>query len=38
MISCVSKILTLNMNNFDALVTMNLKLAMIILWSFCYTH
>ena len=26
------------LNAFDAIVAMNLKLTMIILWSFCYTH
>jgi len=33
-----SKISTLNANNFDAIVAMNLKLAKIILYSFCYTR
>ena len=33
-----SKISTLNANNFDTIVAMNLKLAMIILYSFCYTR
>jgi len=28
----------LNGYNFVAMVTMNLKLTMIILWSFCYSH
>ena len=27
----------LNANNFEAIVAMNLKLTMNILWSFCYT-
>jgi len=32
------KISTLNVNNIEAIVAMNLKLAMIILWPFCYAR
>jgi len=34
---CILQNSTLNANNFDAIVAMNLKLTMFILWLFCYT-